>query len=69
MSNYEKRVYKVIDGKLTKAWDGPKDGWFSVKADAFADGGPDVAKEAAEEIKEYKPAGTLSLKNKRTKKG
>lgn len=36
--SYDKRRYKVINGKLEKRWaDEHEDGWFKAKADAWAD--------------------------------
>ncbi len=36
MSSYHNRRYKVVDGKLSKRWDSPTDGWYVTKAEAWA---------------------------------
>ncbi len=46
MSSYHNRRYKVVDGKLSKRWDGPTDGWYVTKAEAWAAEEARVAKVA-----------------------
>ena len=42
---YAKRVYRVVDGKLQKKWDGDPE-WFKTKAEAWAAVKPKRARKA-----------------------